>query len=538
MRKNKYFFTLMSIPVKVLLSLCTGILLSLSQPPARVQWFIWIAFLPLFFVLFRSSLLQSMIYSFLSGFIFYSLSFQWTSSFHPFALPFISVVWGVLFFMVPLIITRAFLHLPRFYLVAVPSIWVFVEYIRQSWFLKFPFGILGYTQYHWPRLIQIADITGVLGISWIIMLINVLIFRIVILFLYSQYKEHIKTLCIHSSIILFTFSFLLLYGTIQFACRKYNPEECLKAGYAQTLFHPKAKWQDHYEEYFAIIEDMAGHLSGLDTDLILFPELTIERTLTLDNHIKLKENAEILNRLSTAAKSNLSSILFGGIELVKINNEIKRFNTTFLFGKDGSLTGLYRKQVLVPFGEFYPFGTLFPGLKEYILSTTDAAELTPGTRSEIFKVKNKNNKELTFGVLTCFESGYAGIAREYARKNVHFLVNVTNDYWSLSSIAVYQHAVIAVFRAIETKKPVLRISNGGYSCFINEFGKYSSTIPVFKKGLMTVIIRLLANPGQTVYTKFGDWLVPACLVVFFICIGFIFLKGYRKPALILSKLHF
>jgi apolipoprotein N-acyltransferase len=262
--------------------------------------------------------------------------------------------------------------------------------------------------------------------------------------------------------------------------------------------------------------------------------------------------------------------LFGGIELVNAGNEIRHFNSTFLFAADGSLTGVYRKHVLVPFGEVYPFGPFFPRLKEYIFSTTDAAELTPGKRFTIFKAM-KNNEEhhketqpgfnegeehpekeqsdfsegeehpekeqsdfsegekFKFGVLTCFESGYPNIAREYARNNVHFIVNVTNDYWSLSSVAMFQHAAIAIFRAIETKRPVLRISNGGYSCYINEFGKYSSTVPVFRQGLMTVIIRLLDNPGQTIYTRFGDWLVPASIVIFLFCTGYILLQEYRQP---------
>ena len=228
---------------------------------------------------------------------------------------------------------------------------------------------------------------------------------------------------------------------------------------------------------------------------------------------RVESNAEILNRLSRLARQNNAALLFGSIELKQQNKKIDKYNTTFLFSKTGDLSGLYRKQVLMPFGEFYPFGSFLPGLKKYISETTDAADLIPGHNQTIFNIQNRKNETLTFGVLTCFESGFGGLARRYAQKDVDFLVNVTNDYWSLSSIAMVQHAVMSVFRAIETRRPVLRISNGGFSCYVDEIGKYSSTLPLFRKGLMTAPIRLLATGSRTLYTLLGDWFVLLHLMI-------------------------
>lgn len=500
----------------------------LSLPPSKLYWLVWFAYLPILWVISRSSLTESLIYGFICGTVYYFLSFQWTYAFQPYALVFVSILQGLLFVSLPLVIIRVFLRFPVFSLFSVPSIWVFFEYLKQARFLKFPFGIIGYSQYYWPRLIQIVDITGVWSISWIILFINLLLFRILLILLPGESKKKTHALLIYPAIIIAAFGLLLSYGTIRSALLKYNPQNSLKIGFAQTLFHPKKKWQDHSEEYLNVIEDQFQKLSGLNTDLVLFPELTIERYLTIDKNIQVERNAEILNRLSELAKQNNAYLLFGGIELKKQNKQIDKYNTTFLFSKTGDLTGLYRKQILVPFGEFYPFGNFLPGLKKYIAETTDAAELIPGNKTTIFDVFNKEDENLTFGVLTCFESGFGSLSRKYARKEVDFLVNVTNDYWSLSSIAMVQHAVMSVFRAIETRKPVLRISNGGFSCYVNQFGQYSSTIPIFRKGLMTAQLRLLSTRGKTIYTLLGDWFVLVCLVIIFSNLVMIIVKKDKK----------
>ncbi|MBN2533407.1 MAG: apolipoprotein N-acyltransferase [Spirochaetales bacterium] len=517
---------LCGVGIKLLLSGCTGLLLTLSQPPATVPWLVWFAFLPLFFVLTRSSFQQAFIFTFISGFVYYSLSFQWVIAFQRFALLFVAVLGNFLFFVLPLLLIRVFLRKPFLSFMISPSIWVIFEYCKQWWLLKFPFGILGYTQYGWIQLIQITDITGVLGISWIIVFLNVLVFRIIYLLLYDSPKEQIKPLLVHFAVIVCTFGLLLLYSGLQFSIKKYDTDNRLKAGFAQTLFHPKVKWETKSEAYSAIIKSMIEDLSGLGVDLVLFPELTIERPLTLDTTIRLRDNAAILNNLSDLAESGDTHILFGCIELTKDETGIKRYNSAFLFSKDGSLAGRYRKQVLVPFGEFYPFGPLFPWLRKYILSTTDAAELEPGREASLFHMTNKKGEILSFGVLICFESAYADISRKYALQNADFIVNITNDYWSLSSIAMYQHAIIAVFRAIETRKPMLRISNGGFSCYINEFGKYASSIPIFKSGLMTGIVRTLQNQGKTLYTLLGDWLVIASIFACLFIMGYLFIKEH------------
>ena len=488
-------------------------MLCLSLPPSKLYWIVWFAYLPILWVISRSSITESLIYGLICGAVYYSLSFQWTYAFQPYALAFVSILQGLLFVAFPLVIIRFLLRFPVWSLFSVPSIWVFFEYLKQVWFLKFPFGIIGYSQYYWPRLIQIADITGVWGISWIIVFINLLLFRILTIILSGESKKKTRALFIYPAMIIAVFGLLLVYGSVRAALLQYNPHTSLKVGFAQTLFHPKKKWHDHWEEYLSIIEDQFQKLSGLDADLVLFPELTVERYLTLDRAIRIESNAEILNRLSKLARQSNAALLFGGIELKQQNKQIEKYNTTFLFSKTGDLSGLYRKQVLVPFGEFYPFGNFLPGLKTYISETTDAAELMPGHNQTVFSVRNRKNENLTFGVLTCFESGFGSLARRYAQKDVDFLVNVTNDYWSLSSIAMVQHAVMSVFRAIETRRPVLRISNGGFSCYVDEIGKYSSTIPLFRKGLMTARLRLLATPGRTAYTLLGDWFVLLCLLI-------------------------
>lgn len=261
-----------------------------------------------------------------------------------------------------------------------------------------------------------------------------------------------------------------------------------------------------------IIGNYIEHLSSLGCELIIFPEGVIKPLLSLNQKISLPKNHQIMNQMSQWSKNNFCSIVFGALEAEK-EKTTQIYNTMFQFDNKGDLTGFYRKQKLVPFGETYPFGNLFPKLRQYILNTTDSALLARGNESLTFDFSTRENKKLKYGVLTCFESTSANITANYVKQNVDFIINATNDLWSYSKAAMTQHAVISIFRAIESRKPLLRISNGGFSCYINPFGKYYSTLPLFEKGMMVSYLKPLINKNRTIYSIWGDWIIILSVIL-------------------------
>ncbi|MCK5198197.1 MAG: apolipoprotein N-acyltransferase, partial [Spirochaetales bacterium] len=374
--------------------------------------------------------------------------------------------------------------------------------------------------------IQIADITGVFGISWLIILVNLLFSKIIIQLIVKNSDRSLFLVLRYVLIICITFLIPLLYGTYKFNTLVYSPDNKLKVGFAQTLFHPQKAWEENKDDYMEVIDYQITMLAGLKSKLIIFPELTIDRFLTLDPNIRLEENEEILNGISLRAKENGVYILFGGLELANTAAGPDNDNSSFMFDDNGDLTDIYRKNILVPFGEKNPFGGLFPGIQNYIIETTDAIDLLPGDRSTIMEVEDETDS-IKFGVLTCFESGFGQLGRTYAKNDADFLVNMTNDYWSLSSVAMKQHLVFSIFRAIEIRRPVLRISNGGYSGYVNEFGKFYSKIPIFQQGMMTANLRLPEDRKLTFYTRYGEWFLVVCLFPIFFDI-FSYLRGFFK----------
>jgi apolipoprotein N-acyltransferase len=184
-----------------------------------------------------------------------------------------------------------------------------------------------------------------------------------------------------------------------------------------------------------------------------------------------------------------------------------------MFTPDGTLSDLYRKSILVPFGETNPFAAVFPGFGEYLRGTTASIQLDRGDAPHLFTVDGSGGASLKFGVLVCFESCFGQLGRGYARDGADFLVSATDDSWSLSSVAMYQHAVMSVFRAVETRTPVLRVSNGGLSCYVDERGRYATSLPLFSMGAMTSKLYLLRARPVTLYVRAGDWLVPFSIAV-------------------------
>ena len=488
----------------------------MHTPPSPAGALAWIGLVPLFFVVRCSRPFAAFLYAVLAGVVYYSLAFQWTAAFHHFALPFVSVVSATLFFGLPLLCIRPFLKRGSLSLLAAPSLWVLFEYVKQNWLLQFPFGILGYSQHSWIRLIQVADLGGTALISWLIVLVNVSVFLVIDRLLVSRDEPgRMRTIVVSGAAACAALGASLLYGSVILAGLHYDQEPRLKVGYAQTFFRPGRSDSDGSKR-LGQIEAFVRDFRGLGVHLVLFPELTFEKALTYETELFVRDNAATLNRVSALARQSGMNLLFGSLELRERGGSVRTFNTMQMFTPDGNLSDLYRKSILVPFGETNPFAAVFPGFSDYLRGTTASIQLDRGDTPHLFTVAGADGAPLRFGVLICFESCFGQLGRRYARDGADFLVSATDDSWSFSSVAMNQHAVMSIFRAVETRRPVLRVSNGGLSCYVDESGRYSTSLPLFSMGAMTSRLYLLHSKPLTVYTRAGDWLV---LLSFLVTLG-------------------
>jgi apolipoprotein N-acyltransferase len=194
------------------------------------------------------------------------------------------------------------------------------------------------------------------------------------------------------------------------------------------------------------------------------------------------------------------------------------YNAAFVIDPQvGLQTAYYAKRKLVQFGEYVPLRPIFGWIGKFVPVGDD--DFTPGTDSAPLVVPMERGAA-SFGVLICYEDLFPALARSEVRSGADALAVVTNDAWYGEGAAAFQHAAHSVLRAVETRRPVLRCGNAGWSGWIDEFGtirtfmKDSDGSIYFRGVSMAAVTRDQRWVGRnSFYVDHGDWFVAvsACL---------------------------
>jgi len=179
------------------------------------------------------------------------------------------------------------------------------------------------------------------------------------------------------------------------------------------------------------------------------------------------------------------------------------YNGAILITGDGKIVDYYRKNHLVPFGEWFPYKKYFPFIAK-ILEETWAGDFTPSDRKTVFRLK-LNQKKINFSCLICYEGVFSELVRLFVLNGAEILINITNDMWSYSRRAEYQHAIADIFRSIENRVAFVRASNSGVTCVVNQYGKIVKELPLFKEGYLLVDVPYTHKKIFTLYKKFGNY---------------------------------
>jgi apolipoprotein N-acyltransferase len=260
----------------------------------------------------------------------------------------------------------------------------------------------------------------------------------------------------------------------------------------------KRKWNIAYvESNLKAYQDLTRGAQGVD--LVVWPESAVEAWLP--------ENIQRLPPEFLPALKPDTFLIFGARSFRgdPRGPDLKVFNSVFSVDFQGQVLGHYHKQVLLAFGEYIPFASLLsklPGIP------SQAEGFTPGD--------GPHTLDLAGGVkaapLICYEDVMPSLARRFvAEKGANLLINMTNDAWFGDTVAPWQHARLAQWRAIETRKYLVRVTNTGVTSVIDPKGKILQSLPTFSPGVLTTEVRLLG--GETFYVRYGDWF--AWIVTFF-----------------------
>jgi len=483
-----------------LLALLSGILLALSYPKPALSALAWFAFLPLFLAIGRKTPKQAFLLGMVTGLTAFGGILYWINIV---VTTYGKLPWAVSILVFSLLVAYLALYpaiaacLTRFVeergvslFISFPIIWVSLEYIR-AWLLTgFPWALLGHTQYRTLPLIQIADITGVYGLSFLIAMANVLFYSL----LRAAVSKENRVFPTKEATI-FICCLLLTLGYGFYRLNALPGKDTMKVALIQGNIDQSVKWDPAYMlSTVATYEKLSREACVNGADLVVWPESAAPFYFQLEPRM-----AERLRSLPGELKSCL---VFGSPAVEREHGEIRYLNSAFLLSPSGDVLGRSDKLHLVPFGEYVPLARFLPFVHKMVEGIGD---FSPGSR-----LMPLNTGKGEIGILVCFEGIFPELARDYVKAGSRLLVNITNDAWFGRSSAPYQHLSIGVFRAVENRVPLVRAANTGITAVIDSQGHVTGATALFQQAYLNSEIRL--GEGRTLYTRFGDVFARLCLI--------------------------
>jgi len=524
------FFLKEFIPEKkdIALSIISSLLLLFAFPDFNFWFLAWCAFVPLLIAVSRNS--SSHKKAFFLGWIFGSIFFFGSCYWLTYAMinygkiPTV-IAYGMLLpascFMGTFAGTFSLtLHysIKRFglkLLFVAPFAWIALEWLRLQ-ITGHLWNAVGYSQAFVPQLIQTAWIGGVYSVSFLIVLVNTAIAYAVI--------EKKKDAFITSFVLLFVCALIIGWTTwlglaqridpphteaVVIALQPNVPMDSLSVEDMKDLFNRHVVLSETALKEF---EESLGGKNFNDTNintprLVIFPESPMLFTYSRDT--KLRED------LAEFTKRNRVSLIINSLEPAPNDGDA---NSALLINEKGELAARYDKIYLMPFGEYVPVPRWIPGAK-YIPSMV--GDFTAGEDYKLFPVGN-----LKAGIFICFESAFPQHTRKFTNEGADLLIEITNDGYLGPTPVLKQHLANAVFRAVETNRPVVRVTNAGITAFITKHGEVKDATNAFEVTRRTWSV--YKTNGQTFYTRYGDVFAVGCLLITVLCLIVSFLKIRRQ----------
>ncbi|MBN2135936.1 MAG: apolipoprotein N-acyltransferase [Acidobacteria bacterium] len=384
---------------------------------------------------------------------------------------------------------------------SLPFLWVFMEYIRSISEFNFPWLNLAYTQTYYLPLVQYASILGSFGVSFWVVLINIVIYFII-------YKFSAKRLIIGIIALIILIGVPLFYGIREM--REDLEGDEIKIALLQGNVDPYRKWDKEFKQmnkkiYFDLLDQL--DYDGLD--LIVLPETATASYISRDRRF--------LSVLHQIADSLDIPIITGSLDYKKKEpKDYIYYNAAALVTPGERDLKFFYKTRLVPFSEHIPFEENVKCFQKFDFGQ---GNFTPGKDLTIFSIP-----EGDFCCIICYEVLFGDLVRKFVLKGADFVVNITNDGWFGITSGPYQHARTGVIRAIENRVSIARAANTGFSLFIDPYGRVIRSTKLNELGY--IIDNIPLRTEKTFYTKHGD-------LIAFICLGYIpilllislFLKG-------------
>jgi apolipoprotein N-acyltransferase len=543
-----------------LAAICSGFLYAACFPPFNLTWFCWIALIPLIAAIWfsgtesRHPWLRNLLLGYVAGLTFFWIVFSWLTT--------VTILgWFVLEFYMAIYIaiwawfcglvrprpkingvgsgkweqmlsqartratqpqspwTKSTNNLRLALLLA--AAWTTLEWLRGWVFSGFGWNGLGVALHdNWP-LIQIAELTGVAGLSFLIAFVNVIIlttaYRLVVEARTRVMRPHFD----------FTFTMAAIVGVLVFGFRATQVSPAAKPLRVAAVQSNVPQNQKFDPQFTRRIFDQFRRLSEIalrsnpPPELLVWPESSMPGPVLAD-----QESYKFVMDLAAEADTDF---LLGTID----EDSGAVYNAAILLSDGGERVQMYRKVHLVPFGEFVPGRHTVPLLAR-IVGDQVPGDFKAGKEQTVFTL---TNDDVQVAPLICFEDTIGELARQFVvptetSPGANLLVDVTNDGWFQHSAGSHQHLANAIFRCIETRRPMLRAANTGVTCFINQFGRVTQELrdetgSTFTEGVLSGDIKVPSEHELTFYARHGELFAKFCAAITLIAIVLTSLTRWR-----------
>jgi apolipoprotein N-acyltransferase len=497
-------------------AIISGLLLAFAFPKFNLEFLAWFALVPLLFAMYSGNARRALKLGFVAGLVFYFISLSWVTNT---LVNYGNIPTVVSWLILSLLVAYLSLYIGLFaYLVnrfskshpvsiflLAPVTWTALEYLRSTHSIYgFSWQGLGYSQFQSLPVIQMASITGVYGITALIVLVNAGLFVLLhpAFEKYPVWQNHRKRIAVS------TLLFLLLcvgYGKWTLQREPIYSAQPVRVGLIQGNIPQKMKWDPAYRnEVLRRYRNLTLKAAVFKPDLMVWPEAVTPFFFDRDfagtqfvvDTVRLAQTPMILG--SPALKLSEEDPAPGTGEPRRLTN------SAYFVSEHGAHLGRYDKIHLVPFGEFVPFRSILFFIDKMVANIGDFER---GEGAQVFRLGDHG-----FAVSICFEIIFPDLVRQPVKKGAGYLINITNDAWFGKSAASYQHMSMVAMRAVENRVPIVRAANTGISGSIDAYGRIIEATEIFEEDwIIAKIHPQTAEPGF--YSSYGDVFSQLCLVL-------------------------
>jgi apolipoprotein N-acyltransferase len=498
----------------------SALIFALSFPSFLSQWgwfpLAFVALVPVFIVVHRAGWVRTVLYGAFFGFASYALYNYWLGSFHPLTLVIVPPIYSVYFLAVFPLLKAADSLFPRWGFLLQALIWVAYEFIKTQGFLGYAYGIIGFSQYLFLPLARLSSLTGVWGVSLIVVFPSAALGNS-LKNGFGEFVSFVRRLRVPMLVYAAIFAGVVIFGVLDKADLDAAPR--WKVALIQQNVDPWKGGNKTYAKTLEILTRLSRNALEEDPsiDIVIWSETSF--VPAIDWHTRYRTDRVaygLVKELREFLARQPVPFVVGNDDGALAKDERGRdirvdYNASILFEK-GEIIKTYRKLHLVPFTEDFPYKESLTGVYQW-LKDADTHFWEKGDEYTVFEAAG-----VRFSTPICFEDTFPYLNRGFIRKGAQVLVNMTNDAWSRAVACEMQHMSIALFRALENKRALVRSTNGGITCVIDPNGRITAMLPPFTEDYLIAEVPVY-TAEQSLYTRWGDWFAILVSILAFLALA-------------------